>query len=125
MKEKTELEKLEKSEKPEKQKKPESKKKKIDFSVEEIQEKLMLLFNFVSFSLKVEKEYKPADFLEESKDIVRLAKKYPTLENILTMLDPLFLILNLTKKAVEITKIWRKKEAAKKQVVKDGQNFTA
>ena len=90
-----------------KKKKP----KKVSFSVEEIQEKLTVLFNAISTLLKLDREYAPKDFIEESKDIIRLSQKYPFIGYILTMLDPLFLVLNMGRKILEIVKLKRKRDA--------------
>lgn len=87
--------------------------KKESFSVDEIQEKLVAVFNAFSFALKIEKEYKASDFIEESRDIVRLSQKYPIIHTILVLLDPLFLVLSFSKKIMELMKIVRKQRTAK------------
>lgn len=101
-------------EEPVKEKKEKKvKTKKESFSIEEIQEKLAVVFNAITFFFKIEKEYKPSDFLEEAKDIVRLSQKYTIIYTILIMLDPLFLILSLGKKIMEMLKIVRKQKSEK------------
>ena len=87
--------------------------KKESFSVDEIQGKLVAVFNAFSFGLKIEKEYKASDFIEESRDIVRLSQKYPIIHTILVLLDPLFLVLSFSKKIMELMKIVRKQRTAK------------
>lgn len=75
-----------------------NKKKGTTFALEEMQEKFTKLFDGVSYLLKVDNEYSDDDFQEESKDLIRLAQKYPLIGDILTLLDPLFLILGIFSK---------------------------
>ena len=86
------------------------KKTKADFSVEEIQEKLSSLFNAFAVFMKIDKDYQPKDFLEESKDIIRLSQKYNGIAMILTLLDPVFLVLSMSKKVLEMMKLLRKRK---------------
>ena len=97
-------------------------KKKVEFAVEEIQEKLSLLFNAMAAILKIDKEYKPNNFVEESKDIVRLSQKYPFISSVLSILDPLSLILNLSKKFLEILKLKQKRDKASKKENEEGMS---
>jgi len=91
---------------------------KTDFSVEEVQEKFSMLFNAIAFTTRVEREYNPGEFYEEAKDVTRLSQKYPVVAIVLTWLDPLFLVLNLTKKGFELVKLYRKRlDDAKTAVV--------
>jgi len=94
--------------------------KKETFSVEEIQEKLSATFNTFSFLAKIDKDYKPGDFLAEAKDIVRLSQKYAFLHTALVLLDPLFLVLSLGKKAMELVKIVRRRKTDDHKPAGDG-----
>jgi len=92
----------------------------INFSFEEMQEKLSRSFNGLAYVLKTDDEFKDSDFTEEAKDLVRLAEKYPILANILTFLDPLFLILGLfSKMKGMLKKVQKRKETEKKEVTED------
>lgn len=110
-------------------KKKSKKSKKINFSIEEIQEKFVKLFGGVAYLLKIENDYEENDFYEESKDIVRLSEKYPALSHVLTILDPLFLVLGIVNKVSEmVKKVNRKKQESikmgeKVEVNKEGVNF--
>lgn len=74
------------------------KKKGTTFALEEIQEKFTKLFDGLSYFLKIDNDYEDSDFQEESKDLIRLSQKYPLVGDILTLLDPLFLVLGLFSK---------------------------
>ena len=90
--------------------------KKTDFSIEELQDKFTRLFNTIAYFWKVDNNYSDGDFLEESKDLARLAKKYPIIGDILTFLDPLFLVLGLfSKLKVMLDKVKRRKDREKKE----------
>jgi len=90
--------------------------KKTDFSIEELQDKFTRLFNTIAYFWKVDNNYSDGDFLEESKDLARLAKKYPIIGDILTFLDPLFLVLGLfSKLKVMLDKVKRRKDKEKKE----------
>nr|APG79813.1 hypothetical protein [uncultured bacterium] len=90
--------------------------KKTDFSIEELQDKFTRLFNTIAYFWKVDNSYSDSDFLEESKDLARLAKKYPIIGDILTFLDPLFLVLGLfSKLKVMLDKVKRRKDREKKE----------
>jgi len=92
----------------------------INFSFEEMQEKLTRSFNGLAYVLKTDDEFKDSDFTEEAKDLVRLAEKYSILANILTFLDPLFLILGLfSKMKGMLKKVQKRKETEKKEVTED------
>ena len=79
------------------------KKKTADIiSYEEAQQKLARVFNGVCALLKIEKRYKEKDFAEEAKDLSRMAGKYDVVNTVLTVLDPLFLVLGLIGKATDI-----------------------
>lgn len=107
------------------------KKPKVNFGYEEMQEKLARIFNALGYFLKIDVEYNNTDFEEESKDLIRLAEKYPILANVLTFLDPLFLILGLfSKMRIMLDKVKERKEKQKeevkeiKEVVSNGNNYT-
>lgn len=98
--EETIIEEVEEEEK--KEKKRRGRKPKVEVSYEEIQQKLVRLFNFFSSLFKSEKKYSEKDFLEESKDLARLSQKYEFIATILTILDPLFLLAGLFTKINEM-----------------------
>ena len=86
-----------------KKKKKSTKKKKSDqVSFEECQVKLARIFNGVCTILGMQTRYSEEDFQEEAKDLSRLASKYDTVNQILTLLDPLFLIMGLINRASTI-----------------------
>ena len=86
----------------EKPKKKRGKKSKADVSYEEIQQKMSRVFNLFATLLKSKKKYSEKDFLDESKDLVRLSQKYDIVATILTILDPLFLLAGFYTKFVEM-----------------------
>lgn len=90
------------------------KKDAVEFSYEELQEKFSRSFNAISYFLKSDKVYKEEDFEEEAKDLSRLAKKYPILADVLTILDPLFLVLGLFSKLRVMLENAKKKKEDKK-----------
>lgn len=95
----------------EKEKKKYSKKqKKTEVSYEEIQAKLVRIYNFLAVMLKSKKRYTEKDFLEESKDIARLSVKYEPIAVILTLLDPFFAVMGLINKFFGITEEIKKSE---------------
>jgi len=93
------------------------KKIKGDYTVEEMEEKLSRLFNGSAFLLRAEITYEEKEFTQEAKDIIRLSKKYPVVNTILTFLDPLFLILGLFSK---IKRLLEKLPKRKKKGGTDG-----
>lgn len=92
-------------------------------SFEEVQAKLTRMFNGLCVLLKLEKRYKEEDFKEESKDISRMAAKYDLVNVILTLLDPIFLILGFVGKFSEMAaeKGKKKKEEGQKKTEQPGQ----
>jgi len=96
----------------------------INFSFEEMQEKLSRSFNGLAYVLKTDDEFKDSDFTEEAKDLVRLAEKYPILANILTFLDPLFLLLGLfSKMKGMLKKVSKRKETEKQKEVTENEYY--
>lgn len=96
----------------------------INFSFEEMQEKLSRSFNGLAYVLKTDDEFKDSDFTEEAKDLVRLAEKYPILANVLTFLDPLFLILGLfSKMKGMLKKVSNRKEIEKQKEVTENEYY--
>ena len=71
-------------------------------SYEEAQQKLARVFNGVCTLLKIDKRYKESEFVEEAKDLSRMAQKYDIINTVLTFLDPIFLLLGLIGKGSEI-----------------------
>ena len=96
----------------------------INFSFEEMQEKLSRSFNGLAYVLKTDDEFRDSDFTEEAKDLVRLAEKYPILANVLTFLDPLFLILGLfSKMKGMLKKVSNRKEIEKQKEVTENEYY--
>lgn len=106
-------EEIEGEEKPQK-KKRRSRKPKIDVSYEEIQQKLVRIFNLFASLLKSDKKYAEKDFIEESKDLARLSQKYDFIATILTILDPLFLLAGFFTKISDMLNSRKKVEKAEK-----------
>lgn len=79
-----------------------SSKKVAAMSYEEAQINLTRLFNVASVLMKSRKKYKESDFVEEAKDLTRLAQKYDMIAMGLSMLAPLFLVLGLFSKVQEM-----------------------
>lgn len=96
---------------------PEKKKRRSkmdDVSFEEAQANLTRAFNAISSLVKSGKQYKESEFVEEAKDLSRLAKKYDIVNAVLTALAPLFLVLGLFTKVRELMDAReKKKEKAK------------
>lgn len=79
--------------------------KKVDkLSYEELQQKLARTFNFLSFVVKSKKSYQESDFIEEAKDLTRLAGKYELVNMGLTLLDPLFFLFGIFSKFRDMLK---------------------
>ncbi|MBT9131453.1 MAG: hypothetical protein DDT41_01759 [candidate division WS2 bacterium] len=78
--------------------------KKTTFTEEELQEKFAKTFSSAAFLLKVDCQYKEKDFQQESRELLRLASKNPILSDILTFLDPIFLLMGLMAKVFEMVK---------------------
>ena len=96
----------------------------VNFSFEEMQEKLARTFNGIAFLLKTDDEFKDSEFNEEAKDLVRLAEKYSILANILTFLDPLFLLLGLfSKMKIILNKVSKRKENERQKEVVEDVNY--
>lgn len=83
--------------------------KKVEFTPEELQEKLTSTFNAIALAMRSDKRFTPVDFREEAKDLVRLAGKYPWLSQLLAVLDPLFLVLNILRKFQDLIRELRAK----------------
>jgi uncharacterized membrane protein len=73
-------------------------------SYEELQQKLTRSFNFAAFILHSKKTYQEKDFIEEAKDLNRLASKYELINVGLTLLDPLFFLFGIFGKVSEMIK---------------------
>jgi len=90
-------------------------KKRPMFTAEELQEKFARSFNAVAFFLKLDKTYSESDFTEEAKDLIRLAEKYPVIGDVLTWLDPLFLLLGLLSKINEMVQRTQERKRQKRE----------
>lgn len=104
----------------EEEKKPRGRPKKpkpSEISFEEIQTKLVRLYNFISSLMKSDKTFSEKDLVEESKDLARLANKYESIGFFITLLDPLFFVLGLVNRVNEILA----KRRAPKKKVEEGQ----
>lgn len=73
-------------------------------SYEELQQKMCRSFNFAAFLLKSPKTYTEDDFIEEAKDLSRLAGKYSIINTALTLLDPAFFLFGIFGKVKEMLK---------------------
>lgn len=71
-------------------------------SFEENQQKLCRTFNALGFFFKSKKKYAEKDFIEEAKDLTRLANKYDVINLVLTLLDPLFFLFGVLSKFTEM-----------------------
>ncbi len=85
-------------------KKKEKKSKKVSFNEVELQEKFVKVFNATAYFLKVEAKYTEKDFETEAKELVRLTAKTPFLASLLAILDPIFLVIGLLTKIIDIAK---------------------
>jgi len=91
-------------------------KQKVDISFEELQVKLVKVFNFFASAVKSEKRYTEKDFLEESKDLARWGQKHEIIGYIISLLDPLFFIMGLVNKFYEVMS--RREKKGEKKVEK-------
>lgn len=97
-------------------KSPGGKKKKAEkIAPEEIAEKLHILFAGLAKVFKYDYPYSSADFEQESRALVRLNEKFPFIASLITVFDPVLMILGLYFKWVAMAK--RREE--KKSEVKD------
>ncbi|MBT9145235.1 MAG: hypothetical protein DDT42_01105 [candidate division WS2 bacterium] len=96
--------------------------KKISINEDEMQEKFVKTFSSIAFLLKIDANYTEKDFETESKELVRLINKNQVLANIITILDPIFLIIGLMTKVIEMAKKVkiRKEQEAQARSESDG-----
>jgi hypothetical protein len=94
-------------------KKPSTSTDKLSF--EELQQKLARSFNFIAFITKSNKSYRESDFIEEAKDLARIASKYELVTMGLTLLDPLFFLFGIFGKVNEMLKDRQPKQPKQEQ----------
>ncbi len=92
-----------------------------------MQEKFAKLFSSIAFLLKIEDKYTEKDFQSEAKELLRLINKNTILGNIVSFLDPLFLIVGLLAKFAEMAKKvrTRKEREIAERVEKNGGSDNA
>jgi hypothetical protein len=90
-------------EKPDKLKK--SKREKISFSLQEIEQKLFLLFAGIAKVSGRINTFTEADFDSEARGILRLAEKFEAIYDALKFLDPVLIIIGLVTKFTTMKKV--------------------
>lgn len=80
------------------------KKKAEKIAPEEIAEKLHILFAGVAKVFKYDYSYSPADFDQESRALVRLNEKFPFITSLITIFDPVLIVLGIYYKWVAMTR---------------------
>ncbi len=97
------------------------------FNEAELQEKFVKVFNAAAYFLKVDLKYTEKDFETEAKELVRLTAKTPFLASLLTILDPIFLIIGLLTKIIDMAKKVKVRKDAEDvaRSEQDGNNQTA
>lgn len=89
------------------------KKKAKKIAPEEIAEKLHILFAGLAKVFKYDYPYSPADFDQESRALVRLNEKFPFITSLITIFDPVLIVLGIYYKWVAMT---RKEDKNKSEV---------
>lgn len=86
--------------------KPGSKKttKADKFSPDEVNEKFHILCSGLAKVFGAEYTFKPKDYDQEAKALVRMADKFPVVNHVLTFFDPVLLVLGLYGKITTILK---------------------
>jgi hypothetical protein len=67
-------------------------------TAKDIQQKIFLLYNLVTPFLGKEKQYVEEDFDTEAKSIYSVCEKWPIVARVISMFDPIFIILLLLNK---------------------------
>jgi hypothetical protein len=90
-------------EKPDKLKK--AKREKISFSLQEVEQKLFLLFAGIAKVSGRINTFTEADFDSEARGILRLAEKFEAIYDALKFLDPVLIIIGLVTKFTAMKKV--------------------
>lgn len=97
-------------------------KEKLD--VNEIAIKLDILFSGLSSLFKAEYKYKPNDYMEESRAIIRLNEKVPYISSAIMIFDPVIVVVGLYRKFATIMPKKKKPEPAEEKGVEQNAEPT-
>lgn len=109
--------------KAKKEKTPKQKDRK--FTVTEINEKLDIMFMTISKFFGKEYIFRPDDFEQESKAIIRLTEKFPVVGSVIEIIDPILAILGLYVKWTRLKDKAVKGDNPQKEDVKNAKTFTS
>jgi hypothetical protein len=72
------------------------------FSDKELMAKHERIFNIIAYFLKVNRKWTEEDFIEESKDLGRIANEFEVVGTVIKWLDPVFYICGVMAKTFEM-----------------------